>query len=462
MRSPSLLSLLASSGLLCVASVALAASTWSQFRSIQEPLPCSDGWVGCIVDGRPLDAGGVQDASGHPHPGTARVSFFDLKPLPAFDPFPSLSPYSKPPQGSTPVAVAPPPTPPVQQDPEPVAVNTTTAETPSSDPRIAPTRDPEPVAVNTTTPTSSSAPPDAIVGRTPLGSSTPPTTSTTSTPSSSPTTTTTPTATTSTSSTPTSSGTDLLPPSSRNPAGTTTTAATTTTPTATATSTPTTTTEQRDAVAMAPPETTRTTTPPPQTDDGSCDDLVALEAPAMMGTLGVARRKCLEARLASESSQTAKKKISLVLMQDAEQRQDQSDWERIIKRHLQDIDRSDPNLCFKYAIHLSRTGRHGSVIRWADYALENKQQWSGATYKKNVYALYKLRAQAANSLWQAAEQKFVEERSDTNEAEATKWRDTTKNYAREWLDYARASEQTTKAPLALCVSAAGSADFCEG
>jgi thymidylate synthase len=107
-------------------------------------------------------------------------------------------------------------------------------------------------------------------------------------------------------------------------------------------------------------------------------------------------------------------------------------------------------------------GRSHGVIRWADYALENKQQWSGTTYKKNVYALYKLRAQAANKLWQSAEAKYVEDRSDTNEVKAKKYRDLTKNYGREWLDYARASGQSTKSPLSLCVSAAGSTDFCEG
>jgi len=203
--------------------------------------------------------------------------------------------------------------------------------------------------------------------------------------------------------------------------------------------------------------------PTPAAANTDCNDLVSLEAPAMMGNLGVGRRKCLESRL-SGSSQTTKNKISRVLISDAEARGDRSDYERLMKRHLEDIDRSDPNLCFTYAIHLSRggVGRAHGVIRWADYALENKHKWSGTTYKKNVYALYKLRAQAANKLWQSAEAKYVEDRSDSNEAKAEKYRNLTKNYGREWLDYARASAQSTKSPLSLCVSAAGSTDFCEG
>lgn len=183
-----------------------------------------------------------------------------------------------------------------------------------------------------------------------------------------------------------------------------------------------------------------------------------------MGQLGVARRKCLESRMNSEPSQTMKNKVSRLLMSDAEARRDQADWERLIKNHLENIDRSDPNLCMKYAIHLSRggEGKATGVIRWTDYALENKQQWSGTTYTKNVYSLLKLRAQASNKLWQSADQQFVNDRTDENSAKAEKYRGMTKNYALEWLQYATASAQDTKAPMALCVSAAGNKEFCEG
>ena len=184
----------------------------------------------------------------------------------------------------------------------------------------------------------------------------------------------------------------------------------------------------------------------------------------MMGQLGTGVRGCLEDKLSVASSQTSKDKISRVLIADAEARRDQGDWERLMKRHLEDIDRSDPNLCFKYALHLSRGGanRANGVIRWSDYALENKQQWQGATYVKNVFGLYKVRAQAANKLWQAAEQTLVDDRNDENEAKAESYRGMTKDYAREWFDYARSSNQESSAALALCVSAAGNREFCGG
>ncbi len=210
--------------------------------------------------------------------------------------------------------------------------------------------------------------------------------------------------------------------------------------------------------------------PPPAGDvqptaiAATCDNLVALEVPAMMGQLGTGVRSCLEDRLNATETQTERDKISRVLIADAEARRDQGDWERLMKRHLENIDRSDPNLCFKYALHLSRGGasRANGVIRWADYALENKQQWQGGAYTKNVNGLYKIRAQAANKLWQAAEKSLVEDRNDETEARSEKYRGMTKDYSREWLDYARAAGLETSTAMALCVSAAGSKEFCGG
>lgn len=185
----------------------------------------------------------------------------------------------------------------------------------------------------------------------------------------------------------------------------------------------------------------------------------------MMGELGTPRRECLERRLASAKAQTDKRKVSLVLLADAEARQDQKDWSRLMKRHLEHIDRSDPNMCFKYAAYLSRKGAGSAygVIRWADYALENKQKWSGNTYKKYVYGLYRLRAQAANKLWQHNAEKYAKDsKNEKAKADAELYRGKAKDFSREWLDYARASGQSTKNPMALCVSASGNAAFCGG
>ena len=231
------------------------------------------------------------------------------------------------------------------------------------------------------------------------------------------------------------------------------------------TATPTTTTTVQPVSSNPPTTTTTAAMSTNPAGDNSCDDLVKLEPAAMMGQLSSGQAGCLEKRIGTESQQTTKDKVSRLLIANAENKGDKGEWERLIKRHLEDIDRSDPDLCFKYALHLSRggVGRAPGVIRWADYALENKAKWSGATYKSRVFSLYKLRAEAAGKLWQDAEKSYMEtDHSEENEAKAGKYRGQAKDYAREWLDYAKASEQDTKTAMALCVSASGNRAFCEG
>ncbi len=217
-----------------------------------------------------------------------------------------------------------------------------------------------------------------------------------------------------------------------------------------------------DAIAAEPAVADLETVAPTEAN-AECDDLASLESPAMMGQLSAQSRSCLEGRIGSAPQPTTRGKASRILLSDSEARGDKTEWQRLMKRHLEDIDRSDPNLCLKYAMFLSRggTGDAWGVIRWSNYALENKQAWSGATYTKYVFQLHRLRAQAATRLWQDAEKEFVTSRAPDVEAEATKRRGVAKDYAREWLDYARASGQETKDPSNLCVSAAGNAAFCE-
>ena len=197
-------------------------------------------------------------------------------------------------------------------------------------------------------------------------------------------------------------------------------------------------------------------------EDEGCDDLVAMEGSAMLGQLGKARRQCLEGSLSSSGRQTSKSKISRVLIADARARKDRPDWERLMKRHLEDIDQSDPDMCLSYAIHLNRSGRSHSVIKWATRALDNKAEWSGRAFTKKVYQLHRLRATAAHGLWERADKAFIQERNDSNEAAAGKYRSKAKTYAREWLDYAKASGQDTSKPVKYCVSAAGNLEYCPG
>jgi hypothetical protein len=434
-RSLSLVTLLALGGLAW-------AGDWASMKAVFPAFPCSDGWAGCMVGDRYVSSGPVVDAAGRPHPADMRFGFFEFDSLPGSSPFTGLSVYTadaladagpapeaapapapseEPAQEEDGQAEAAPPVP-VPSGEDDYGSDSRTGAAPVPVPRV---QEPEPAS------TGREPAPREDASRTPAPAPTPP-------PAPAPT-----------------------PPPAPAP----------TPPPAPAPTPP---------PAPPPPPVPAPQPPPPPVvaeaprpvpapapaapADNSCDDLVSLEAPAMLGQLGDGRRKCLETRLAGAAQQTDKKKISLVLIQDARAAGDQKRWESLTKRHLEDIDRSDPDMCMAYAIQLAKggVGRASGVIRWADYALENKQKWTGANYSKNVYNLYKLRATAANKLWESAEAKFNEERNEANEQAAARYRGMTKDYAREWLDYARASQGSTTQPLALCVSAAGSKEFCEG
>lgn len=196
----------------------------------------------------------------------------------------------------------------------------------------------------------------------------------------------------------------------------------------------------------------------------TCDNLVALEPMAMIGRLSDEQVACLEAGFADAERQTDKKKISLLLIVNANGKGDKRAWEMLIRRHLEEIDQSDPDLCYQYAAHLARKGpgRAQSVIHWSEVALENRTRWVGETYKSRVYALYKLRAVAANTLWQQAEERHAAAPSGETEGAVEETRGRTKTYAREWYEYAKEAGKDTTTPLQLCISAAGTAEFCEG
>jgi hypothetical protein len=204
-------------------------------------------------------------------------------------------------------------------------------------------------------------------------------------------------------------------------------------------------------------------TPPPVPGPPAlCADLVALQTDAAKGSLTDEVKQCLEERLVTETVQTNKDKISRLLMIDADTLGSTEEWLGLAARHLEDIDRSDPDLCFKYVLVLSRLGVEDGeeVLRWADVALENKHMWEGPMYMSRVFNLYRLKTETAQRLWHDAEADYIESRSPEDEEIAEKYRGMAKNFAREWLDYAKSSGQPADRAYNLCLSAAGSESFC--
>jgi hypothetical protein len=219
---------------------------------------------------------------------------------------------------------------------------------------------------------------------------------------------------------------------------------------------------EEEARAKAAASTAVVVTRPPA--DGTCEP-AAVEPLALLGQLAEAQIACLEAKVVDAATkQTDKNKYSRLLIGNAFAKNDRSAYETLVRRHLEEIDSSDPDMCYKYALHLSKLGPASApgAIRWSETALENRSVWTGDTYTTRVFALYKFRAAAAQALWQKAEAGYAADASDGNKATVEKWRNQTKTYAREWFEYARVSGKDSTLALQLCMSAAGTKDYCEG
>ncbi len=193
-----------------------------------------------------------------------------------------------------------------------------------------------------------------------------------------------------------------------------------------------------------------------------CGDLIRLEPAAMMGKLKDAEITCLDQSLRDAERQTHKDKLSRVLLADAWSKGDKHRWEGIARRHLEEIDRSDPDMCYKFALYMSKKGPDSmdEALRWADVALENRTRWSGDLHVKRVNSLYRLKAVSAQKKWVYLEEQFALTPTEEAEGEVLDMRNLTKTLAREWLEYARSAGRDATLAERLCISAAGTEEFC--
>lgn len=452
------------------------AGTWADFEAAFPTFPCQDGWAACVVDGKPLHPDLQPGGTGMPQPADLRVGW-DLQPTASFSPFVGLSAYT----GELPKAPEPPPEPvAANKDPEPPPEPEGIAD---ADPVAEPTPD-RPERPEPTQPDRPTSAGQADAGQTGTQKDRPGSADATTTGATGatarvePTTTTTAPTTTSgsvrpTNATSTSSSTTSTPPATASttaaataqkerpgssgtaePATTPTTGTSSVRPTNTTTTAPSGT---SDSIQVA----AKTTPTAPQ--DDSCDNLTKLEPQAMLGKLSEGQIGCLEKSFSGASKMTDKEKISRVLMANAYSKGDTKGWEKLAKRHLEEVDQSDPDIAYKYALQLAKGGapRANGTIRWANVALENRHVWTGDTYTTRVYSLYKLRAVAAQSLWEAAEKEHAATPSDDTKNKVDKERNQTKVFAREWYEYAKQAGKDTTLPMQLCVSAAGTKDYCE-
>ena len=185
--------------------------------------------------------------------------------------------------------------------------------------------------------------------------------------------------------------------------------------------------------------------------------LMSLEEYAGRGALSEDEKACLEKHYAQVPSQTTKDKISRVLMVNGYAYSTQV-WLDLVHRHLDEVDRSDPDIAYLYAYHIfnNTPERSPEVVAWTEVALERKDVWTGDQFVSRVYGLMKLRTTAAVHLWKTAEEAAAKS-GDLAESEAA--RTTVKSYAREWMDFARVAGRSTDEAAAMCISAA-SAQAC--
>ena len=199
----------------------------------------------------------------------------------------------------------------------------------------------------------------------------------------------------------------------------------------------------------------------PDQEEG-CAEPAILEPRAMLGTLTATDVRCLDEALVAATRPTEMDRLSRLLMSQAFASGDRAGWAERVAHHLEHIDQSDPDLCYKYALFLagSGTGRATEAIRWADVALERRSVWTGEQYKERVHGLYRLRARAAARLWHAAESEHAASPSTGSQDSVQRTRSFAKVTAREWHEYAVLAGKDPSAARQLCDSAAGTADYC--
>lgn len=192
------------------------------------------------------------------------------------------------------------------------------------------------------------------------------------------------------------------------------------------------------------------------------DALKIVEPKALSGSLSEDEIECLEDGFAKAEKQTDRSKISRVLVANA-MVNDTDEWMRLVKRHLDEVEQSDPDISYLYATHLYNQKKpdYPGVIRYADLAYERRaDRWEGRTFTVRSHHLLRLRALARLQLWEQAESAAVGKGDDDAlRAKAEKLKVQAHSAAREWLDFDRASELSWLEAGHLCV-ATGSEAAC--
>ncbi|MEQ1571384.1 MAG: hypothetical protein ABMA64_37495, partial [Myxococcota bacterium] len=198
-----------------------------------------------------------------------------------------------------------------------------------------------------------------------------------------------------------------------------------------------------DPLTPEPPvEVARTTTAPEAAVEAPwcVERLDALARAAGRGKLDPDAAACLDQVVSAPGPQRAA--ASRLLMVDAWSRPDRGAWEARAKRHLQEVDPSDPELPYQLALYLVGEGpaRAEEAAGWAERGLAAPRDASTRA------TLEKVRASAYQQVWAEAERVGDERRAA--------WaRELTAGAAREWAANAITRGENPSVALELCRAA---------
>ena len=183
------------------------------------------------------------------------------------------------------------------------------------------------------------------------------------------------------------------------------------------------------------------------------DALDYVEPKALSGSLSDEEIDCLEDGFGKATKQTDRSKISRVLVANA-MVNDTDEWMRLVRRHLDEVEQSDPDISYLYATHLFNQERpnYQAVIKYADLAWERRaDRWQGVTFTTRSHHLLRLKALARIKMWEVAEEDAVNA-NDDKKALAERKKLEAHTAAREWLDFDRASDFSWREAAHVCVT----------
>jgi len=197
-----------------------------------------------------------------------------------------------------------------------------------------------------------------------------------------------------------------------------------------------------------------------------CGSISDLEGPALEGALTDEQIGCLDGLMGGADQQTMKKKLSLLLLVDAEAKMDGaecSDFDKRYAHHISEIDRSDPEFMYNWVVHLSEAQHAGQVrarIDWSNRALEAKAYWPAGVYSKRVSTLHRARTLAAYDLYLSANNVYLASKKPSDEEKRDVVRLEAKNYSVEWIEYDHALGKDVSKAVDICSIVAGVATSC--